>query len=382
MSISIFVMFAMRLVSLLLVITTSNQKLCNQTKLTFHLPAMCDSERSTLRKALEKFEKKEKAELKKLIKNLAKRRNDVKKWTKRARSPSSSSSDSDSRPRKRRKVTSRSYQPPSSSSSSSSSEREGRRVERSPSGTIPEAAGDTKPPLSPRGSPISPAPDNDGSHDEGGDLPPSPGLHTPPGGLSDKEEVNDGSQDEGGDQPPSPGPKIPPGSLSDKEEVTVLDVIPGGAVNRHVVMNDDLFEVTISRAEKEEMDEDEVGGSSTCQPPPPPPTRPVIVEELEGEHILRWDPSVNSFTITKHIESTSLGGIEFNINAIKAMGRSLIPCAPYQTGHCGKSSFIHVGKGPGSSKEFAHCCLVCFRISGLPLQHNLTKCPHCKISSI
>ena len=122
--------------------------------------------------------------------------------------------------------------------------------------------------------------------------------------------------------------------------------------------------------------------SDFCQTSSPPPTRPVIVEELEGVHTLRWDPSVNSFTITKHIESTSLSGIQFNLNAIKAMDRSLVPCAPYQTGHCGKSSFIHVGKGPGSSKEFAHCCMVCFRISGLPLQHNLTKCPHCRMSTL
>ena len=141
------------------------------------------------------------------------------------------------------------------------------------------------------------------------------------------------------------------------------------------------LEITISQDEREDLEKDISGDQLCLLPPPPslpvtPPSLPVAVVERGGEHLLRWDPSVNSFITTNQIDSIFLDRINFNWEALKAIGRSLTPCSPYQTGHCGKSSFIHYGRGAYSSKEFAHCCLVCYRISGLPLLHNLIKCPH------
>ena len=197
---------------------------------------------------------------------------------------------------------------------------------------------------------------------------------------ADRVEPQPGEADgEGGSAAPPPPVSHALSPPPAYDEIEVVESVN----TRKVTMADELL-ITISSSEREELEAGLGEGGSALQPPPvpqqqlpPPPPQPASILQTAGGPILRWDPACNSFVLAKAIDSISLDSIDFNIDAIKGLGRSLIPCAPFQTGHCGKSSLVHFGNGACAAKEYAHVCCVCYRLSGLPLMHNLKKCPHC-----
>ena len=364
---------------------------------------MSDSDDSDekVRRALTRIEEKritQKA-LKHLLAKISKKKKSKSKKRDRKRyqtSSSSSSSDSDSYSRARRRVR-RGKKP---RYSPSPSEDEGGKESAAASDSQLGAAGDGgggQPPLSPGHHSDANADDDvevgecqPGDAGQAGDVqhPPSPGHQS-----DDVVEIEAG----GSMPPPSSEPqsgvvgvgsKVPLVPTDDSNEIICLK--DETVNNRQVVTIDDsVLEVTISQRERQDL-EGGLGEGGSAQPappprspphpplPPPPPTEPAIIQHSDTGPLLCWNPLFNSFTIAKRMKSLPLDSIQFNIDAIRHLSSSLTPCVPFQTGHCGKSSLIHVGKGPSAANEFAHICHVCLAISGLPLSHNMLICPHCK----